>query len=182
MKQQVIDLTDVFLRWQFLATCLAIMAAVTTLKAMGVRFSPLGRLMDKSWFKAFVLTPLNPVLGALASFIPNWLTDSNQHIAGRLILGVVCGLLSLFAYTVFKKRLEVVAGVTLPDDPMELLELHKKVIEKVKAKTGEYPAVLAKAEPDSSKTEAVKPSVETFDPTEPTEPAKSAESVEPAKL
>ena len=101
---------DQFLTFQFLATCLAINALMELVKYWVDLYKKTTHLLSTRWFQAFVLTPLNMVLGVGISLIPGWMPGA-VSVTNNVILGICAGSLSLFLYTVFKKRVQSVAGV-----------------------------------------------------------------------
>jgi hypothetical protein len=110
---------DQFLTFQFLATCLAINALMELVKYWVDLYKKTTHLLSTRWFQAFVLTPLNMVIGVGISLIPGWMPGA-VSVTNNVILGICAGSLSLFLYTVFKKRVQSVAGVeqaALAEDP-----------------------------------------------------------------
>lgn len=105
---------SMFITWQFAAVCIAINALMTVFKRMGRSYAPLGTLQAKGWFKAFVMTPGNLVLGLGFGLIPGFLQA--KDMSGNLVLGLVAGTISQLIYTVFKKRIEKEFGVTVPEE------------------------------------------------------------------
>lgn len=104
-----------FMSWQFVATAVIIYAIQFTFVKMGRAYKPLGKLQAKAWFQGFIMTPMNVVLGLLFAIPKGWLVPADQK--GRFILGACAGFLSLFIYTMLKKRVEVLVGAGSVADP-----------------------------------------------------------------
>lgn len=112
------SLTAPFLTWQFAATCIAIYGIMATLK-VGLQIvaatSPkLAKVLATGWFQGFVMTPMNLVLGVLFALPPGWLVPKDQP--GRIILGICAGFLSVFVYTMVKKRITSAIGDAKVED------------------------------------------------------------------
>ena len=99
-----------FVSWELLVTAIAIAGLFTTVKLMFKR-AQVG-LWEKPWFQGFVMTPMNLVLGSVAACIPDWFPGDTYF--ERLVVGLAVGFLSLFLYTMFKKRVGDLTGMTVP--------------------------------------------------------------------
>ena len=110
MTNFVDEIINRFLTFQVLVSALAIAGVFTTIKLMFKR-AQVG-LWEKPWFQGFIMTPMNLVLGAVVAIIPGWFFG--DRYVERMIVGVAVGFLSLFLYTMFKKRVAAMTGVQLP--------------------------------------------------------------------
>ena len=95
------QLLNIFVRWQFLVSCLSIYALVYYFKkAITIAKSVVA---EAPWFKGYILTPLNLFTGALIGLFPGFIIEGD--LLSRILVGIVAGLLSNFAYQLVKKRI-----------------------------------------------------------------------------
>lgn len=106
-------IVETFLSWEFVLAALSINAIMTAVKMAGEKHKATGRVMQKGWFQAFVLTPLPLVLGVGIALMGVYDQPDVQH---EILTGVASGFLAQFVYAVCKKRAEVATGVDFDGD------------------------------------------------------------------
>ena len=96
------QLFEIFVRWQFLASGVAIYILVNAIKRSLLIAFP--KLVKKPKFRGLILSNLNIMLGVLIGFIPDFLLPAGSSLSSSVIIGVLAGWFSTYIYSVLKKR------------------------------------------------------------------------------
>jgi len=96
------QLFEIFVRWQFLASGVAIYILVNAIKRSLLIAFP--KLVKKPKFRGLILSNLNIMLGIIVGFIPDFLLPAGSSLSSSIIIGVLAGWFSTYIYSVLKKR------------------------------------------------------------------------------